>query len=389
MPAWLVGGLKYGASAVLLVWLFSLPGNRQAVAEVWSQPKDWGLLAAATVLCLATIVTTLVRWHWLLVAIHVPATLRQSVRVGFIGYLFNFISLGVVGGDLVKAVLVCRDHHAHKPEAVASVFVDRVIGLWGLFVVVSITTWVTGIAAEAVPAVRWLCYLAFVATFAVGLGWYIVSLPMFDLTQSGEHFKRRHRVVQILIRLINAVRLYRTCPGIVLGCLAQSAATHCLFATVMMMIAIGLRGPAPSLTSQLIIVPLANLSSIAPLPGGLGAFEFAMAYLYPRVPNTPPLTDGQGLLVAFAYRAMTMLIALVGLAYYLMGRHEVDDAYAEAEADAEKDVGLTADPASPGEAMAGAASAAIVAADPSPRAQPEHGDAREASSLEEPLRDRP
>jgi len=59
--------------------------------------------------------------------------------------------------------------------------------------------------------------------------------------------------------------------------------------------------------------------------------------------------EGRGLLVAFGYRAITILIALVGVCYYLASRREVAQVMHEAEAELEHE-------------QAGEASASIVAA---------------------------
>ena len=48
------------------------------------------------------------------------------------GYLFNLAPMGVVGGDLLKAWLLAREQHGHRAESVASIVVDRLIGLYML-----------------------------------------------------------------------------------------------------------------------------------------------------------------------------------------------------------------------------------------------------------------
>ena len=46
--------------------------------------------------------------------------------------------MGVVGGDLLKAWLLAREQHGHRAESLASVIVDRLIGLYVLLVVASV-----------------------------------------------------------------------------------------------------------------------------------------------------------------------------------------------------------------------------------------------------------
>jgi hypothetical protein len=67
---------------------------------------------------------------------------------------------------------------------------------------------------------------------------------------------------------------------------------------------------------------------------GLGAFEYVVEYLYQNLPGTPA-SEGQGLLVSLTYRAITILIALVGVCYYFARRREVASVWHEAEEEAQ------------------------------------------------------
>ena len=58
--------------------------------------------------------------------------------------MFNLAPLGVVGGDLVKAVMLGREQRNKQASVVASVIVDRVIGLYVLFVVATAAILATG-----------------------------------------------------------------------------------------------------------------------------------------------------------------------------------------------------------------------------------------------------
>ncbi len=78
-----------------------------------------------------------------------------------------------------------------------------------------------------------------------------------------------------------------------------------------------------------------------PRPGnGMGAFEGSLqviygqiaTQLYPQIsPEIVKQASGQGLIVAVAYRIITVLIALVGVVIYLTSRRELDQAMHDAE----------------------------------------------------------
>src|SRR5262249_55055350 len=146
----------------LLSWV--IWQNADKIREVFSRPIDWRLLAVAQVIYLAGIVSTFVRWYLLVRVVDPRFTLRAAVLLGFIGNVFNLLIPGAVGGDLIKAAYLSR-MHVKKTQAIASMVIDRIIGLLGLFTLATIAgalVW-----SKADPDVRKLIVAAWVAT---GLG---------------------------------------------------------------------------------------------------------------------------------------------------------------------------------------------------------------------------
>ena len=64
-------------------------------------------------------------------------TLRAAILLGFIGNVFNLVIPGAVGGDLIKAAYLVR-MHVKKTQAIASMVIDRILGLLGLFILAAI-----------------------------------------------------------------------------------------------------------------------------------------------------------------------------------------------------------------------------------------------------------
>ena len=103
---------------------------------------------------------------------------------------------------------------------------------------------------------------------------------------------------------------------------------HALNVVAFYFMAQGLPGEAPSLAIHLFFVPLGLVSMTIPLPGeALGAFEFIMDYFYAHAGAANVI--GQGLLIALTYRVMRMLVAAVGVSFYLNGRREVEQILAD------------------------------------------------------------
>src|SRR5262249_35176643 len=116
----------------LVIWR-----NGVKIREVFSRPIDWNWLAIAEVVYLIAMVSTFVRWYLLVRVIDARFTLRAAVLLGLIGSVFNLVIPGAVGGDLIKAAYLAR-MHVKKTQAIASMVIDRIIGLLGLFTLASI-----------------------------------------------------------------------------------------------------------------------------------------------------------------------------------------------------------------------------------------------------------
>ena len=58
------------------------------------------------------------------------------------------------------------------------------------------------------------------------------------------------------------------------------------------------------------------VAAIPIFPLGLGAFEGSLEYLYQHLPREAAIARGQGILVAFAYRVISLGIAVLGMVFW-------------------------------------------------------------------------
>ncbi|HVX16332.1 MAG TPA: lysylphosphatidylglycerol synthase transmembrane domain-containing protein [Pirellulales bacterium] len=324
--------VKFGVSLGIVAWLIIDTGQNRAFADLAHQPKQWGLLALAVVAGLGGVLLTFVRWHVLVRALGLSFTLKDALRLGFLGYLLNFVSFGAVGGDLFKAVFIARQFPGRRPEAVATVVIDRLIGLYMLFVMATVAILVTGQLHNADETVRVICRGALLATAAGAVGILVLLIP--GVTQGGfsAMLNRLPKVGSIFGKLLGAIRIYRSRMGMLVISAVLSVGVHTLSTLSVYLVARGLPGECPSLADHFVMIPLAFVTGVLPLPGnGLGAFEAVVKMLYERVPLDVHVVDGQGFVVSLCYRAVTVLIALIGVCYYLGSRREVATVLAEAE----------------------------------------------------------
>jgi len=315
--------LKVGISLALLGYLLASVQDNQVFTNLRDQPKRWDLLVVALLACGAASALSFVRWGYLVRALGLAFPVKDSLRLGFLGYLFNLAPMGIVGGDMLKAVMLVLRHPENRTKAVASVIVDRIMGLYLLFVVASVAILATRFYQAGVPEIRQLAFAALLITLGATVAIGVMLTPHATDNRLVRALERLPKVGLHFQHAVDALRMYRRQPRVLLNAAVMSAGVHLLTALGVYCIACGLPGEHPSLPDHLVIVPLSCSASVIPLP--LGPMEWVLDLLYRNVPLADGsfLEQGPGLIVALAYRAISIVIAAVGIAYYLSGRREV------------------------------------------------------------------
>ncbi len=334
MKKLVVAVLKIAVSVGLLAYLVVQAQRNSVFEDLAARPKQWGLLVGALAVCFAAVLLTFVRWYFLVRALGLPLTWRDALRISFLGYLFNLAPMGIVGGDLLKAVLLAR-HQGRSAESFATVFVDRVIGLYVLFIVAAAAILATGLNQSPSTEIRLVCNATFLLT---ALGTVAVVVPLLPDVPGLSGSAWAARVPYIgsdLQKLLEAVRLYRLHLGVLAWSSLATIAVHTLFAIGIYLIAGGLYEQIHPLGTQLVVMPLSCATGV--LPVTIGPFEVVLDRLYATIPlpDGDHMAAGQGLVVALAYRILTVLIAAVGLLYYLGSRKEVAEVMHAAQPEVE------------------------------------------------------
>lgn len=316
---------KIGLPIAILVYLFWDASKNNSFETLLQQSKNWPLLGLALASCTTAVVITLIRWYYLVRALDIPFTIPEALRFGFLGYLFNLAPMGIVGGDLLKAYMLARHHPSEKTAAVATVFVDRIIGLYMLFVVASVAILLTGFDKLGNEWVGWICHITHLITIVGTV--VMIALLMPDLSNGGSTrlLAKTPVVGEILEKVALAVAMYRRRWYVVLGAALMSVAVHSFFSIGIFLICSALYETVPDLKMHFVISPLSAATGVIPLPAG--PLEGGLNWLYTQVPAASgvAIASGQGLVVALTYRIITVVIAAVGFIYYLSSREEVTE----------------------------------------------------------------
>ncbi len=232
----------------------------------------------------------IIRWWLLLRVVGFDAEFKDVSRRSILGFFFNLLIPGSVSGDLVKMTMLTRKTPGARTEAAFTVAVDRVLGLFALFL----------LAAPLVVAfLPWLLALkkGWVSTAAVvvALG-SVVGVVLFVMVES-RRFIARHRWMVALVdklrsiaparvmetadRLVEATELYRRHKAVIAVAILLSLAVHTVFALDFYFAALAVGKPVLGFLEYMLTTQVANAFAAVPItPAGLGTRDAVVAAFF-------------------------------------------------------------------------------------------------------------
>ena len=100
--------VKLAVAAALITWLIS--SGRLDFRKLAQVADRWEWMLAAQIPFTFVLLLSALRWRVVLSAQGIHYSVRETFSLTMIGWVFNQLMLGTVGGDVVKAYLVAREH---------------------------------------------------------------------------------------------------------------------------------------------------------------------------------------------------------------------------------------------------------------------------------------
>jgi len=307
-------------NAVLVFLAFVLLGivvwkEQDKIGEVFRRKLDLSRLGLAMAIYLIGLVLTFVRWFLLVRAIEPHFRFRTTLVLGFIGNVFNLVIPGAVGGDLIKAAYLVR-MHIKKTQAIASMVIDRIMGLLGLFIL-----------ATVAGGFAWSRSNGEVRTLIV-IAWLITALSCFVLfaifarlvSRMFPKLKGGKTPISVLMAELNEMSAtYSRRPGLVAATLLLATFVHTLNVIAFFLVGEML---FPEMTTTLaehfLMVPLTLFTMVVPIPfGALGLSEGISDQLFKLVDHP------SGALAMMGFRILMYGSGLIGACVYLANLKEV------------------------------------------------------------------
>jgi glycosyltransferase 2 family protein len=323
--------LLFAIAGGLLAWV--IHQNWDEILKVFQKPVKYRYFGSGMAIYMIALMTTFLRWHQLVRAQGMVFSVRDALRLGFIGNIFNLVIPGAVGGDVIKAGFLCRMQPDKKPQAVASMVLDRILGLLGLFLLASIA----GAIYWPSTSTRKLAAVSgesgfdagFQVRLLIGLIWGALAAGLLGLTVifSPGLYRPLNKLVsgrgklEAIVRELEAIGLaYRQNLARVIGMLGVSTCVHGLYVLAFYSASLAIFDKMPTLAEHYLMVPLALFTTAVPLPfGALGLADGISGKLFELV------NQHEGAIAMMAFRILMYGSGIVSACVYLANLRQVRD----------------------------------------------------------------
>jgi hypothetical protein len=299
---WLITAAKCLLGIAIVAWLCAGRLELRRLAEVSLSPS-LGLLVA---LLFASLLLPAIRWWWLLRIQEIDASPWQAIKLTWAGYIAGVILPGAVGGDLAKSYLVVRKHPSQRARSFSTVIVDRLIGVYSLVLLGSISASVflrSGSLSSTGQALAWSVVSLLAGT----------TLSM-ALALVGPWQKSAARFVPVAWSRAwrDSQQLYWQSKRALIGCLGLSLLSSVL-TVVSFAAADRVLDGQVAWSASLLVGPLVVLANSLPItPGGIGVAEATASELFGQFGSANGAEMMLIVRMLMVVMAMPALLALLG-----------------------------------------------------------------------------
>ncbi len=364
---------RIGVAALLLVWIFhsifvneareqakrnelndhsaqidyarwqQLPRTEQwRLGWTYGPPALWTTLRSVEPISLAISVLTVgvaivigvIRWRVLLRVAGFELSFGRTAEISFVAHFFNSLMLGTVGGDVMKAYYAARETHHRKNEAVVTVLVDRVIGLWAMLVFAAVMIVPNLHLFEHAGLRRITAVMLAMTVGATGFVFIAFRGGVSKRWITARDWLRKLPKGQWLEGLLDACRGYGKAPRALATAFVLSMVVNLLCVTQFWILARGLKLDVSFISLCLIAPTVVCIAALPIAPSGIGVREnlFVQMLAIPAIAvhATPALSMS---LLAFAG---SLFWSVVGGVVYMTFKRKHHLAQTELVAEEEK-----------------------------------------------------
>jgi uncharacterized membrane protein YbhN (UPF0104 family) len=307
--------------------------NLPELAGIMLRVNPWVFLAAIGLFWLGQVFFVL-RWRLLLKVQSVDISLWVGLKLHLLGLFYNNCLPSSIGGDVLRASYVTR--HVDKDrqvEAILSVFIDRIIGLFCTLLLAAFAYWLVPIDGVYMPEAeaptkanggliqylveyRWIFIWA---AIAVGIGFCAVWASRRGREVLTVCWQRGWSVtVRIFKKSVTAVGLYSRKPFVLICAIGLGFLCQGTCVTAFWLVGRNL-GVGAHMKYYFVFFPISWILGALPVSiGGIGIMEGWLTIMFEKLPG---VVSEKAAAVALSQRVIWLIGSVPGIVIHLVGAH--------------------------------------------------------------------
>lgn len=282
---------------IILALIINTANKEQIIHGIWAIP--WLYLVFIVLAYALGQILSAYKWQLILNTNKIKSPFANTLQSYFTGMFVNSFGLGLVGGDLARALLVSEGKT--KLKSIASVFADRIHGLSVLALIACMTalfwgnTWSSFLVYIVLPVIIFFIVL-----------WFFLPVIREKFFASNQNFNKVFDVVDVLPRRLSV--------------LLKISILSCFFHVLQIFLhwfILYIMGFNISWQYLLLAIPLVNILTSLPISwNGLGVREAAYIYFFGNI-----MTSAQAVILGAVWLfAVTVNSVAGGIIAYFTGQ---------------------------------------------------------------------
>jgi len=266
--------------------------------------KNAGPLAAIFIIQLVSFTIVCARWKVLTKALNIPVSLKTCIKTGYQGLSLSLLVPGSLGFDGIRILYINNHHKKCKLAGIASVLMDRILGLVGLLM---LTVGACGF--------YWLLFdeaglglLLILSGILLMLVIFIIYMLCVVAPKLSYSWIKKYTVVE---NTLQAFQIYNNHKLAMLVSTFISISGHFIHC-IAWLVAINMIGISPDILGVVAVTSVITIIRTIPItPLGLGVTDIAAESIYSLIDITA------GAEIQMLIRVVTIILLLFfGLSFY-------------------------------------------------------------------------
>ena len=282
----IIGSIARASIGILLASVLIYNVIKQSGVDLKAEfyGSDSLLLSSAFILYGVALIFTIWRWQLLLDVQGIRLPFSKITALSMIGIFFNLVIPGAVSGDLIKMLYIAPQAKGRTTEAVLTIFLDRVLGLLGLFLVGLVSIVISlKFLMSAEPVIQLGALTVGVGCICLMLGWGLMEyrkhfqrVPIVaNLINRIERFVPE-KIKEAVTRFILALDIYGDSRQVVVKAIILSMLVHVCLSLTVFCVGRGFHETKLSANRYFLSTQVANAVGAIPItPSGIGSRDVA------------------------------------------------------------------------------------------------------------------